>query len=459
MLRPESCATSPPVAREIAGVVLQPQLGCGWASHRAAPASVASKRRVTALDALRATRLAPSQFCSMSTPTTPRWVARLRSGLPRGWSVTDSRGSIRLTVRSGAGGSGSKASATLPLQWAADVVPDAIALISDLHQQVEAGRDLRDALQRINGNAPVATPSSSSQWPLLLERFHDDLKLNSQIKPTTWKDAYAPFLGCAVDLLTSPTGPVNARELVSGAVETWADKARSRELCVNAIRRFLDFSVEVHGLPAASWTLTDRAAKQLKGKKPARREVATFTDVEILRLLDSLPESEACNRWRNAIKLMALYGLRPEELNHLVVREHPNTKQPALVCTYLKAAQRDGKPRWLMPLPLHTSTGEVVDWNLAGAMAVGQLPLPPLSDKFAVRTFLERQPYWKELKVKYAATGEWVRAYSFRNSYAFRANQAGHRLNTICYAMGHSPAVHQSSYEWAKDDSVLEFVD
>jgi integrase len=393
------------------------------------------------------------------TTAVPRWIARLRSGCPRGWSVAESRGSIRLVVRSGAGGTGSKASVTLPLEWAADVVPDAIALISDLHQQVEAGHDLRDALQRINGLAPSAKPSSSSQWPLLLERFHDDLKLTSQIKPTTWKDAYAPFLGRAVDLMSTTGAPVNARELVSAAVETWADRPRSRELCVNAVRRFLDFAVEVHGLPAETWTLTDRAAKQLKGRKPARREVATITDVEILRLLDSLPESDACNRWRNAIKLMALYGLRPEELKHLVVREHPDTKQPALVCTYLKATQKSGKPRWLMPLPLNTSTGEVVDWNLAGAMAIGQLPLPSLSDKFAVRTFLERQPCWKELKAKYAATGEWVRAYSFRNAYAFRAHQAGHRLNTICRAMGHSPAVHQSSYEWAKDDSVLEFVD
>ena len=218
------------------------------------------------------------------TTAVPRWIARLRSGCPRGWSITESRGSIRLVVRSGAGGTGSKASVTLPLEWAADVVPDAIALIADLHQQVEAGHDLRDALQRINGLAPAAKPSSSSQWPLLLERFHDDLKLTSQIKPTTWKDAYAPFLGRAVDLMSTTGAPVNARELVSAAVETWADKPRSRELCVNAVRRFLDFAVEVHGLPAESWTLTDRAAKQLKGRKPARREVATITDVEILRL-------------------------------------------------------------------------------------------------------------------------------------------------------------------------------
>ena len=393
----------------------------------------------------------------MST-TTPRWVARLRSSCPRGWSVKESRGSIRLSVRAGAGGA-SGASVTLPLAWAADEVDAAITLITDLRQMVDAGHDLRDALQRVNGAALVAKPSSLSQWSPLLERFHEDLKLTNQIKPTTWKDSYEPFLSRAVDLMSAAGSPVNARELVSATLEPWSTKPRSRELCVNAIRRFLEFGVEVCGLPAESWTLTDRAAKQLKGRKAPRREVATLTDPEILRLLESLPETEACDRWRNAIKLMALYGLRPEELKHLVVVEHSDTKQPALKCTYLKAAQKSGKPRWLMPLPLSTSTGEVVEWNLAGAMAIGQLPLPALSDKFAVRTFLERQPFWKELKEKYAGAGEWVRAYSFRNSYALRAHQAGHRLNTICSAMGHSPAVHQSSYEWAKEGSVLEFAD
>lgn len=388
----------------------------------------------------------------------PRWVTRLRSACPRGWSVRDMRGKVFLSVRSGKAGT-TAATATLPLPWAADAVADAITLITDLHQLVESGIDLRDAMARISGNPAAAKPSTPGQWTALLDAFKDDLQLTSNIKPSTWKDAYAPFLNRAVDLMGAAAAPVNARELVSGVIEHWADKPRSRELAVNALRKFLDFAVEVHNLPAQSWTLTDRVAKQLKGRKPARRTVATMTDSEILELLDSLPESEAADRWRNAIRLMALCGLRPEELHHLVVKEHPTTGAPALFCTYAKACgQKRTDPRWLLPLPLSTSTGEQVDWNLAGAMAVGQLPLPPLSDKFALRTFLERQPYWQQLKQRYSANGEWLRAYSFRNAYSLRAHRSGHRLDTICLAMGHSLAVHQSSYEWARADSVLEHV-
>ena len=332
-------------------------------------------------------------------------------------------------------------------------------MITELHSQVEAGFDLRDALARINGAAVTATPTAATQWPLLVGEFHDDLKTLAQIKDTTWKRNYAPFLDRAVDLLSRPAAPRDARSLVSEVAKTWADKPRSRNMAVDAVRRFLDFAVEVHHLPAASWTLTDRAAKQLRGKAPERRTVAAITDAEILKLLASLPNTAASDRWRNAIKLLALYGLRPEELNHLTVREHPTTGQPALFCTYRKKNARGAtEPRWLMPLPLTDAFGEQQDWNLAGAMAIGQLPLPPLSDKYALRTFLERQTYWQELKELYAERDQWVRPYSFRDAFSLRAHRARHRLDTICTAMGHSLAVHQSSYEWSRDDAVLEHI-
>lgn len=396
----------------------------------------------------------------MTTSATPRWVARLRGACPRGWSVREMKGKVFLSVRAGKAGSSSTTTKTLPVEWTADSVPAAITLITDLHQQVQNGIDLADALRRLTGNTITVMPSAPSQWPALLERFHDDLKLNgNQIKPTTWKDAYAPFLNAAIELMTGTTPPVDARELGSAVVNRWATKPRSRELAVNALSKFLDFGVQVHGLPANSWTLSDRDRKHLKGRKAEKRTKATLTDLELLRLLDSLPSSEASIRWGNAIKLMALYGLRPEELNHLTVREHPTTGTPVLFCTYRKVCGSTcTEPRWLMPIPLVDAFGQTVEWNLSGAMAVGQLPLPPLSDKFAVGTFLRRQAVWSELSAMCEARGEWLRPYVFRDSYSLRAHQQGRRLDQICTAMGHSLAVHQSSYVWSNDSTVLEAI-
>ena len=112
-----------------------------------------------------------------------------------------------------------------------------------------------------------------------------------------------------------------------------------------------------------------------------------------------------------------------------------------------------------MPLPLTDAFGEQVQWNLAGAMAAGLLELPPLSDKYALRTFLMRQKGWLALRDHYDAAGEWLRpGYSFRNAYSLRGHRAGHRLDVLCLAMGHSPTTHQANYEWARDSSVLEHI-
>ena len=390
---------------------------------------------------------------------TAKWITRLRNSCPKGWSVRNMRGKVFLSVRSGKGGT-TATTVTLPIAWAADTVPETVQLITKLHQLVTSeGFDLRDAVAKSTKPATVSRPTASSEWPLLVEKFQADREVLAPITETSWKRNYQPFLNRIIELMCTSSPPVNARALAISLIEPWAEMPTNRGKAIKCLRLFLEYGVEEHGLPPESWTLTDRAVKQLRGQKADRRTVATITDVEILHLLDSLANSDAANRWRNAIQLMALYGLRPEELNHLVVKPHPKRKQPAIFCTYQKVCNRvKTKQRWLMPLPLTNIAGEKVVWNLAGAMAVGQLELPPLSDKYAVRTFLERQKYWLELKERYAACGEWVRPYSFRNAFSLRAHQLGHRNDVICLAMGHSLSTHESSYEWARSESVLEHV-
>ena len=387
-----------------------------------------------------------------------KWITRLRSSCPKGWSVRNMRGKVFLSVRSGKGGA-TAATMTLPLAWAADNVPETVQLITELHKLVGDGFDLRDSLERCKQPAAAARPTFAREWPVLVEKFQADREVLAPISAATWERNYQPFLNRIIELMAAASPPSNARALAIRLIEPWAEMPNNRGKAIKCLRLFLEFGVEECGLPPESWTLTDRAVKQLRGAQAERRTVATISDVEILRLLDSLADSDAANRWRNAIKLMALYGLRPEELNHLVSKPHPTTKQPAMFCTYQKVCNRvKTKPRWLMPLPLTNLAGEQVDWNLAGAMAIGQLALPPLADKYAVRTFLERQKYWLELKEQYADCGEWVRPYSFRNAFSLRAHRLGHRNDVICMAMGHSLSTHESNYEWARSESVLEHV-
>ena len=50
-----------------------------------------------------------------------------------------------------------------------------------------------------------------------------------------------------------------------------------------------------------------------------------LTNTQILQLLDNLPEGEPHERWRFAIQLRAVFGLRPEELRWL--REKDRAKE------------------------------------------------------------------------------------------------------------------------------------
>ena len=79
------------------------------------------------------------------------------------------------------------------------------------------------------------------------------------------------------------------------------------------------------------------------GRSRAAKAITTPLEAEhILGLVCAIPDA----RWRCALQLMAAYGLRPEELQHLQIR------QGRLWCMYEKVASRGkNRPRVLRPLP------------------------------------------------------------------------------------------------------------
>jgi integrase len=394
----------------------------------------------------------------MPAPT-PKWLTGFRAVVHsiagRGWSVKESRGRIRLSVRYGAEGKGS--TVTLPLEWGAHSVADALDLIRRLHHGTTIGnRSLRDAL-RLETSPDAAHVDSRGQWAQLVKSFHHDLKTHDRIKECTWTDTYGRFLAAAVAELEGSRPPANGYDLITRALAPWAAMPRSRSIAVNAICRWLDFGVDHCGL-SDSWRVSASSRKRLKGRAVPgeQRQKTTLTDAEILQLIASI-KSEP---WANAIKLLALYGLRPEELNHLEARPDARKDVLRMWCGYSKTCGRGSTPpRWLFPVPLTGADGEPVMWNLAGAMAIGQLPLPPLSDKFAVGTFLRRQVVWQQLVSSYKERGLWVRPYSLRDAYATRAHQRIANTAAISTAMGHSLRVHSDSYISATEDTTAEAFD
>jgi integrase len=391
---------------------------------------------------------------------TPNWIKAIRGVCPTGWSVGPFRTGVRLQVRKV-----DQPEATLLLKqpWAADAKEDLQGLIVDLKRLVDDGFDLKDAHKRLSShrNGHLVTTSANS-WQKLIDDFKADFDLERSsrpIDPQTWADCYAKFFECVVEVMGERSAPADASQLMAKVIQPWATNQRTRELCVSAVHRLLEFGVDEGRLPEESWTLSDRKRKKLRGKKSKRKTVATPTDAEILALLDSLPDTAAGERWGNCIKLLSVFGLRPIEAQMLEPRPHPDTNTPQMFCNYEKVCgdyQNDS--RWLYPVHLSGDDGDLIDWRLAERMAADDLPLPSFNHKSDLLTYLGRQPYWKQLKAKYAAENKVLRPYSFRNSYSIRIHRLNLPSNAICVAMNHSITTHESSYEWATENTVLELL-
>ena len=195
------------------------------------------------------------------------------------------------------------------------------------------------------------------------------------------------------------------------------------------------------------------------GKAKEEREIAILSDVQILELLDAVPTDE----WRNVLLVMAVYGLRPEELMHLQPKVNPNTGKLQLWCSYRKAAggrttKTETKPRWLQAIPLNGPDGQDYPANdLAAQINAGLMPFPPLKDRgAAVAQYVKRLPLWKEMSAAFEAKGKWLRPYSFRNTYSVRGHLRGIPGASMALAMGHSDKTHSAHYVTASEESTAE---
>ena len=123
----------------------------------------------------------------------------------------------------------------------------------------------------------------------------------------------------------------------------WADKpgGRTRQIQIQSTAALFRWAVAERRL-GEDWEPA-QGLVVFVGRSRAAKAITTPLEVEhILTLVRAIPDA----RWRFAFQLMAAYGLRPEELQHLQIR------QGHLWCMYEKVASRSkSRPRVLRPLP------------------------------------------------------------------------------------------------------------
>jgi integrase len=291
-----------------------------------------------------------------------------------------------------------------------------------------------------------ATGLAPGGWDELITAFREHKLISGEIKPSTWHRVYRHHMKHVVAAMAGPRPPQNAKQLLDALARIWADKpgGRTRQIQIQSTAALLRWGIAERRL-GQEWE-PPQDLSIFVGRSRAAKAITTPLEVQdILAMVQAIPDL----RWRFAFQLMAAYGLRPEELQHLQIR------QGRLWCLYEKVASRGRtRPRVLRALPCDDWAD---GWRLAERFPTQELPpmQPGLGGGY-MGHYLMNRPLWKQLRREYEARGEKLVPYSCRHGYA-------HRAHVICdlppkvvaAAMGHSLQTHLAAYSrWCGDDVV-----
>ncbi len=380
----------------------------------------------------------------------------------KGWNVDQHQGGVRLRIREGV-----PAKVIdrfhLPYAWNESEFDNALAYIRELYQcvydqQGQRVRSLKEASEKVSlvSSDLKKRASVTMTWKESSDDFKRSLiEGRNQIKETTWRDNYLPYISYAIELLESKNKPKDGYELLREVIAKWKDYPSSRFACCIALRGWMDLAVKRHNIPI-SYLIDRLTVKELRGKAPDKKDKFVFTDQEILDFIDAVEKKDP--RWANVIRVMSLYGVRPVELGNIEPRFNDDGKIQ-MYCTYRKVSgENKTDARWLEIVPLQNKQGEKVSWDLAQQMYEGNLEFPVSKtgepyekfDAITVRNFLRYFPEWLQLKKKYAPRFQ-VKPYAFRDSWITRATAMGIPDPIICRAVGHGLITHSRNYQLATD--------
>jgi integrase len=395
----------------------------------------------------------------------PAWVGAMRKGLNglngEGWTVRDIRGRIQLTVRFE---DGQRTSLVLDLPWAGTSQADLLSTAAKLKTlMLEKGLGLREAYGLLLGSQGMQTQAGDLNWQEVVHRFEAFKVGSGAVKPTNWHEMYRPVMQHVLTLLSAQPRPVNSRVLLERLVEAHggAPGSRGRQLRMQYTAQLLRFAV--NECAAHQRWEPPASLKPFVGIRGKGKELTTpIKDHQVVRLLAGIENA----KWRNAVALVACFGLRGVELAYI------QAQGDLLHCRYRKRTERcpEGtKPREIVGLDPDGLAGLSV--NLLAQLAEqGNAALPesvtrPERAGQALGQFLGRQPIWRALVEETASTpstdgaGQSLVPYSLRHGYALRAHEMyGHSPRATAALMGHSLKTHSDTYGAWTDREVIENV-
>ena len=360
------------------------------------------------------------------------------------WYVRNNRGRIRLEVRDAG-------TVSLPYEWTARGSALALPRIQQIFKRWNGGQITLAAAAQ---NADTSSSHQKLDFNELLAKYRAFVP-NAGDK--TWQYNYLPVLkNCATAFKDRP--PVDGEALAMQCLKQWEQGSRMRQTSRQKLYGFLNWAVQ-RGHLKPIYAPPATLPEVLKPKRVGY----PLTDAQILQLLDNLPEGEAHDRWRFAIQLCAVYGLRPEELRHLRIKDGANSAELWTIYQKSMGGTKGAKtePRRLHPLLVRDADGSAIDWNLQARLQVGEA-LPPLNRDGdggqAINQYLRRRKVWMSLRDEAEHQGEQLTPYSFRHRYAKGMHAANIPIANISEAMGHTIEVHLKSYARFKPNSTADLV-
>ena len=360
------------------------------------------------------------------------------------WYVRNNRGRIRLEVRDAG-------TVSLPYEWTARGSALALPRIQQIFKRWNGGQITLAAAAQ---NADTSSSHQKLDFNELLAKYRAFVP-NAGDK--TWQYNYLPVLkNCAKAFKDRP--PVDGEALAMQCLKQWEQGSRMRQTSRQKLYGFLNWAVQ-RGHLKPIYAPPATLPEVLKPKRVGY----PLTDAQILQLLDNLPEGEAHDRWRFAIQLCAVYGLRPEELRHLRIKDGANGAELWTIYQKSMGGTKGAKtePRRLHPLLVRDADGSAIDWNLQARLQVGEA-LPPLNRDGdggqAINQYLRRRKVWMSLRDEAEHQGEQLTPYSFRHRYAKGMHAANIPIANISEAMGHTIEVHLKSYARFKPNATADLV-
>jgi integrase len=288
--------------------------------------------------------------------------------------------------------------------------------------------------------APPIGEDPNRLSPLRLEPLIERLKaslIGEQIGESTWDRTYRLYFARLLDVAAQRHWPTD-RELIETVIRQWSPNSRSRQMAHDRLRRLWK---------EASWGWPDGLVElRGNGTDAANPEgVRAFGDEELHELRLRLQRSYRLTpadlvAW----DCLIVFGLRPAELQGLEVHDEAGLPV-AHVSRSKKSSKGSSGARTVPAVP--PAGGPADCFDLVSRWREHGLPLGMVAAQSPGQVLTQQLRRLRQQKPAVIALDAELTAYSCRHGFALRlAQQLGLHVRESAELMGHSPAVHLSTY-------------